>query len=84
MPQNEIQFQKGMSLDEFFEHYGTDAKCEQALEEARWVRGYTCPTCGCTAHSTFYRNGKNIGSVVITSTRSQCSQAPFSMQVDYP
>ena len=58
MPQNQIQFQKGMSLDDFFEHYGTDEKCTQALEAARWGRGYSCPSCGCTAYSTFYRNGK--------------------------
>lgn len=58
MPQNRIQFQKGMSLDEFIDHYGTDLKCEQALESARWGRGYHCPKCGCTKHSAFYRNGK--------------------------
>ena len=32
----------------------------------------------------FIEMAKNIGSVVITSTRSQCSQAPFSMPADYP
>lgn len=58
MAQNHIQFQKGMSLDEFINQYGTESKCEKALEAARWGRGYTCPKCGCTNHSAFYRNGK--------------------------
>jgi transposase-like protein len=58
MPQNQIQFQKGMALDEFINDYGTETKCEQALENARWGRGYRCPKCDCKNHSTFYRNGK--------------------------
>ena len=58
MPQNKIQFQKGMSLYEFINNYGTESKCEQALESARWGRGYSCPKCGCTNHSVFFRKGK--------------------------
>lgn len=58
MPQNQIQFQKGMALDEFINDYGTESKCEQALENARWSRGYSCPKCGCKNHSNFYRKGK--------------------------
>ena len=34
MPQNQIQFQKGMALDEFINDYGSETKCEQALENA--------------------------------------------------
>ena len=30
MPQNLIQFQPGMSLDEFFARYGTEAQCAAA------------------------------------------------------
>ena len=33
MPQNPIQFQRGMPLSEFLEHYGTEAQCEAALEQ---------------------------------------------------
>ncbi|MFT4801328.1 MAG: hypothetical protein ACI93N_001099 [Flavobacteriaceae bacterium] len=60
MSQNNVQFQKGMSLDQLIDRYGTDPQCEQALEEARWGRGhgYVCPKCGCKNHSVFYRNGK--------------------------
>ncbi|MCU7805618.1 MAG: IS1595 family transposase [Candidatus Thiodiazotropha sp. (ex Lucinoma borealis)] len=48
MPKNTIQFQKGLSLHEFLEKYGTDAQCSQALYRLRWPTGYTCPECGNT------------------------------------
>ena len=54
MPQNPIQFQRGMPLSEFLEHYGTEAQCEVALEQARWPNGFVCPECGGRAHSTFF------------------------------
>jgi hypothetical protein len=39
MPRNKVQFQKGMSLSEFLEHYGTEAQCEAALIAWRWPQG---------------------------------------------
>ncbi len=60
MPQNPIQFQKGMSLSSFIEQYGTEEKCNQAFENARWGRGYTCPTCDAEEHTVFHQNGKKI------------------------
>ena len=39
---NRIQFQPGLSLTEFLEQYGTEGRCEQALELARWPNGYHC------------------------------------------
>jgi hypothetical protein len=53
MAMNPIQFQPGMSLSELFEQYGTEAQCEQALEQARWPTGFQCPHCGASEHSTF-------------------------------
>lgn len=50
MVMNRIQFQKGLSLPEFVERYGTEAKCEKALELARWPKGFKCPRC----HGTTY------------------------------
>ncbi|MGE5152617.1 MAG: IS1595 family transposase, partial [Bdellovibrio bacteriovorus] len=35
MPQNPIQFQHGMSMNEFIAAYGTEAQCEAALQQAR-------------------------------------------------
>ena len=46
MPINKIQFQQGLPLPEFFDQFGTEAQCEQALEQARWPGGFVCPRCG--------------------------------------
>ena len=35
MPINKIQFQPGLSLPEFFDQFGAESQCEQALEQAR-------------------------------------------------
>lgn len=53
MPQNKIQFQPGMSLNELIERFETEARCEAALERARWPNGFVCPNCGGREHSTF-------------------------------
>jgi ribosomal protein L37AE/L43A len=58
MPQNPIQFQPGLSLDDFFARYGTEAQCAAALEAARWPQGFVCPHCGATAHSRFQADGR--------------------------
>lgn len=58
MPQNPIQFQPGMSLSEFIATYGTEAKCEAALEHSRWPDGFVCPECGGREHSCFIVDGR--------------------------
>lgn len=50
MPKNEVQFQRGMSLHEFLQHYGTEVQCEKALFAWRWPRGFICPECGYAGH----------------------------------
>lgn len=57
MPMNQVQFQPGLSMPEFLELYGTEAKCEAALEAARWPEGFRCPRCEGTARTT-YRRGQ--------------------------
>ena len=52
---NPIQFQKGISLPEFIEQYGTKAQCESALIQARWPAGFICPKCQCTKSCQFRR-----------------------------
>jgi ribosomal protein L37AE/L43A len=56
MPMNKLQFQPGLSMPEFLELYGTEAKREAALEAARWPDGFRCPRCEGTAR-TSYRRG---------------------------
>ena len=52
MPKNQVQFQRGMSLREFMDKYGTREQCEQALFGWRWPRGFVCPECGHTGYCT--------------------------------
>lgn len=46
MPKNQVQFQKGYSIFEFMEDYGTEEKCEKALFQWRFPAGYVCRECG--------------------------------------
>jgi ribosomal protein L37AE/L43A len=50
MAMNRIQFQPGMSMPTFIKLYGTEVKCETALEQSRWPDGFSCPDCGHHAH----------------------------------
>lgn len=45
MAQNLIQFQPGLSWQQFQRQYGTEAQCEQALVAARWPQGWRCAHC---------------------------------------
>ena len=55
MKMNRIQFQPGLSMPEFFERYGSEARCQAALQAARWPNGFVCPKCGGAARSRFVR-----------------------------
>ena len=46
MAKNPVQFQKGLSLDEFIQDYGTEEQCLSYLEEMKWPNGFECE-CGC-------------------------------------
>jgi hypothetical protein len=45
---NQVQFQAGLSLHDFFERYGCEAQCEAALVASRWPEGWRCTRCACT------------------------------------
>jgi hypothetical protein len=49
MAMNWIQFQRGISLFEHFQHFGTETQCVAALELTPWPGGFRCPTCGWAA-----------------------------------
>ena len=59
MKMNRIQFQPGLSLNQFLTQYGKEQQCESALESARWPHGFICPKCGSNQHGT-YRKGQRI------------------------
>lgn len=45
MARNRLQFQKGLSEEDFYAAYGTEQQCVIALEEMRWPSGFACPNC---------------------------------------
>lgn len=57
MKMNRIQFQAGMSLNQFLDQFGTEAQCEIFLEKSRWPQGFQCPKCQSQKHSQ-YRRGR--------------------------
>jgi transposase-like protein len=60
MPMNRVQFQKGLSLPEFIDRYGTEEQCEQALVAARCPGSFVCPVCGVMqSRTTFRREGRS-------------------------
>lgn len=50
MAKNKVQFQKGYSLAELFQEYGTEEQCASALFQWRWPNGFACPNCQSTRH----------------------------------
>jgi transposase-like protein len=50
MPMNRVQFQRGVCMPEFFQRYGTEAQCAQALVAMRWPEGFRCPRCASSEH----------------------------------
>lgn len=56
---NALQFQPGLSMTEFMQQYGTEAKCYRALYRARWPEGFRCPACGERRRSRF-RRGRQV------------------------
>ena len=51
MSRNPIQMQKGLSLTELNDTYGTEAQCRAAVTAWRWPDGFVCPGCGGRDHS---------------------------------
>jgi ribosomal protein L37AE/L43A len=58
MAMNRVQFQRGLSMAEFLDRYGSEDKCEAALVAARWPKGFACPACGSGVYSVFVRSAR--------------------------
>lgn len=54
---NQVQFQKGLSIVQFMDRYGTEEQCHAELVAMRWPDGFVCSACGTRQHSTFMRKG---------------------------
>jgi len=70
MKMNRIQFQPGMSLNQFLDQYGSQEQCEAALEASRWPNGFFCPKCHSTRHSC-YRRGRRVKVFQCSDCRTQ-------------
>jgi len=46
MARNKVQYQKGLSEDEFERQYGSEEQCRAAVVKWRWPDGFVCPECG--------------------------------------
>lgn len=55
MSRNVVQFQRGLSLEEFMWEYGTEEQCVVALERWRWPEGFRCAACGHDKHCKLTR-----------------------------
>ena len=84
MAMNQVQFQPGLSMSEFYERYGTETQCEAALFASRWPSGWRCPVCQCASSSSFLRNGRRYWqcsahhhqSTLISSTVFEATKLP--------
>lgn len=56
MAQNKVQYQRGLSMPEFFGAYGSVAQCEVLVRSWRWPEGFRCPRCQGGWHSEFRRH----------------------------
>jgi hypothetical protein len=68
---NGVQFQRGLSMAEFMDRYGSEEKCEAVLMDWRWPTGFVCPACAGEPHTTFRRG--ELLYLQCSSCRHQCS-----------
>lgn len=53
MTLNPVQFQSRLSMAQFIQRYGTEAKLYRALYRVRWPQGFRCPRCSRQSPSRF-------------------------------
>ena len=71
MAQNRVQYQKGLSMPEVFDRFGSVQQCEERVRAWRWPSGFVCPRCEQTGHSEFRRHDRLY--FQCSSCRYQCS-----------
>ena len=71
MAQNKVQYQRGLSMPEFFAGYGSPEQCEALVRSWRWPAGFVCPRCEGSWHSEFRRQGRLY--FQCSACRYQCS-----------
>jgi transposase-like zinc ribbon protein len=58
MAMNKVQNQRGLSMLEFFDSYGSQEDCEALVRSRRWPEGFICPRCRGSWHSELRREGR--------------------------
>ena len=53
---NQIQLQKGLSLSQFIDKYGTEEQCRESVERYRWPEGFVCSKCGHNDALVYFRD----------------------------
>lgn len=71
MAMNKVQYQRGLSMLEFFEDYGSQERCEELVRGWRWPQGFICPRCEGSWHSEFCRQDRLY--FQCSACRYQCS-----------
>lgn len=71
MAQNRIQYQRGLSMPEFLDDFGTREQCETLIRGWRWPKGFVCPKCQASDHSEFRRERRLY--FQCSACRYQCS-----------
>ena len=71
MAQNTVQYQRGLSMLEFFDCYGSPQQCEALVRQWRWPGGFICPRCQGNWHSEFRRQERLY--FQCSACRYQCS-----------
>ena len=84
MGKNPIQFQKGQSIADFMQYYGTEDQCRKALFDLRWPQGFECPRCSngtfcqLSRHKQLQCNKCNHKTSVISGTIFHSTKLPLT------
>ncbi len=85
MAKVKIQFQEGISLNDFMSEYGTEAQCTEALFNMKWSEGYKCKHCDHRSYSYITRdklyrcNNCNRSTTLKSGTVFQNSNQPLTV-----
>lgn len=71
MAPNSVQYQRGLSMPEFFDAYGSVEQCEALVRGWRWPKGFKRPRCRGSWHSEFRRQDRPY--FQCSGCRYQCS-----------
>lgn len=81
---NRIQFQTGMSLNQFLADYGTESQCEAIVEKARWPQGFQCPKCQRQQHSSHRRGRVKVFQCRVCRTQTTLTEATIFHSTKLP